>query len=277
MTQGRTTVSVIISAAIFILLEIAALAILRSSSTLQDIWINRASHQVRSALWGSGENIRYYFSLSEQNEQLAMENARLNETIRQYRLKERDAEEDANISEAADDHFTYLPATIVKMSRNTAHNYIILNKGSEDGVRPQSGIITDSGVIGIVTSVGKHYCYGLTMMNSNMSVGGRVGKSGVIAPVTWNGRSTNGAYAKDIAPHYEISPGDTVWTNGYSTIFPAGIPIGTTGGMKLIDGSTQQIEVTLFQDFSDVHFVTIVENKERREIEELSSEGGTGK
>ena len=66
--------------------------------------------------------------------------------------------------------FSYTPATIVKMSRGRVHNYVILNKGSEDGILPQSGIITDRGVIGIVKSVSRHYSYGLTLMNPDVNV-----------------------------------------------------------------------------------------------------------
>ena len=66
MPQGHKT-SILVSAAIFILLEVAALAMLDRSSTLQDIWINRASHRVMAALWSSGESVRNYFRLEAAN------------------------------------------------------------------------------------------------------------------------------------------------------------------------------------------------------------------
>ena len=81
---------------------------------------------------------------------------------------------------------------------------------------------------------------------------------------------------RDLPPHYAISPGDTVRTSGYSTIFPPGIPIGITGDTRLVDGSTRQVDVELFQDFSTVRYVTVVENLERTEITALEAveEGG---
>ena len=155
------------------------------------------------------------------------------------------------------------------MSRNSAHNYIILNKGSEDGVVPQSGIITERGVVGIISSVGKHYSYGLTLMNGNVTVSAKIGSSGINAPMRWDGLSSSGARLLDIAPHHSISPGDTVRTSGFSNIFPAGIPIGVSTGTNLVDGSTISVDVKLFQDFSNVHYVTIVENRDKAEIEAL--------
>ena len=253
----------LLSAAIFILLEVAALAMLRSSSTMQDIAINRASLRTSAALWGAGERFRYHFRAEKLNEQLAERNAELELALREYQLQE------AKLR----DNYSFISATIVKMSRNGAHNFIILNKGSKDGVTPQCGIITGEGVVGVVSAVGKHYSYGLTLMNPNLSISSRVGDSGVTAPLVWDGLSSNGAKLSDIAPHLSIEPGDTVRTSGFSTIFPAGIPIGTTGKTSHVDGSTIQVDVTLFQDFSNIHYVTIVRNLDRSEIEELEAAG----
>lgn len=264
----------LLSAAIFILLEVAALAMLRSSSTMQDIAINRASLRTSAALWGAGERFRYHFRAEKLNEQLADRNAELELALREYQLQEAKLREEQNSPyPKLRDNYSFISATIVKMGRNGAHNFIILNKGSEDGVTPQCGIITGEGVVGVVSAVGKHYSYGLTLMNPNLSISSRVGNSGVTAPLVWDGLSSNGAKLSDIAPHLSIEPGDTVRTSGFSTIFPAGIPIGTTGKTSHVDGSTIQVDVTLFQDFSNIHYVTIVRNLDRSEIEELEAAG----
>ena len=244
---------------------------LRASSTLQNIWLNRASHRTMALLWGSGEALRSQFQLERLNQELQEENARLQERLRAYERRDLEEEELTRMAERESGAYRYTPATVVKMSRNRTHNYIILNKGSEDGIRPQSGIISDRGVVGIVEAVDKHYSYGLTLMNPEMNVGARLGRSDVVAPLSWDGRSTGRAVMRDLPPHYAISPGDTVRTSGYSTIFPPGIPIGITGDTRLVDGSTRQVDVELFQDFSTVRYVTVVENLERTEITALEA------
>src|SRR5574344_387943 len=278
MSQGQKTYSIIISVAVFIIMEVAALAMLRSSSALQNIWINRASHRVMASLWGGGERLRTYMLLDRQNAALAEENSRLQEQVRSYRRREESAREaEKGISDTSR-RYLYIPATIIKMSRNSSHNYIIINKGSEDGIKPRSGIITDKGVVGIIDAVGRRYSYGLTLMNTNVSVGVRLSGSNVIAPLVWDGIRSNGAVVDDIPPHYKISPGDTVKTSGYSLIFPPDIPIGVTGRTRLSDGSTLQADVKLFQDFSSLHYVTVVEFLDRYEINSLeTSEGGEGR
>ncbi len=266
MPRGQKTSSFFVCAATFILLEVAALALLHATSTLQDIWITRSSHRVMAFLWGSGEMVRSQFQLDRLNRDLQAENARLQERLRAYERRDADQAELARMAEREAACYRYTPATVVKMSRNRTRNYIILNKGSEDGIRPQSGIISDRGVVGIVEAVDRHYSYGLTLMNPEMSVGARLGRTDIVAPLSWDGRGTGRAILRDLPPHYELSPGDTVRTSGYSTIFPPGLPIGVTGESRLVDGSTLQVEVFLFQDFAALRYVTVVENLERTEI-----------
>jgi rod shape-determining protein MreC len=273
MAQGRKTSSLLICAATFILMEVAALALLHGTSALQNIWINRASHRVMALLWGSGETLRSHFRLERLNEELQAENARLQERLLAYERQEAGQAELERADTPPKSTYRYIPATVVKMSRNRTRNYIILDKGSEDGIRPQSAIISNRGVVGIVEAVDRHYSYGLTLMNPDMSVGARIGGTDVVAPLSWDGIHSDGAVVRNIPPHYAIEPGDTVRTSGYSTIFPPGIPIGTTGQTRLVDGSTRQVDVMLFQDFATVRYVTVVDNLERVEIMAVEAAG----
>lgn len=259
-----------IGVAIFILLEIASLALLKRSSILQDIWINKASHFVMGRLWGIDETIHGHFSMMEQNEALAIENFRLRTELEHYKNLEKYHTEDSLMITFGRE-FKYTPAEITKISRNSAHNYIILNKGSEDGVKPFSGIISEKGIVGIISSVGKNYSYGLTLMNPNISISSRMGREGAVGPMVWDGRHSDGAVFKDLPLHYETSPGDTVFSSGFSSIFPEGIPLGVTGSTAIADGSTNETKVTLFQDFSVLKYVTIVYNPCRDEIRALEN------
>ena len=273
MAQGRKTSSLLICAATFILMEVAALALLHGTSALQNIWINRASHRVMAMLWGGGETLRSHFRLERLNEELQAENARLQERLLAYERQEAERVEQERTGTPPKSTYRYIPATVVKMSRNRTRNYIILDKGSEDGIRPQSAIISDRGVVGIVEAVDRHYSYGLTLMNPDMSIGARIGGTDVVAPLSWDGLHSDGAVVRNSPPHYAMSPGDTVRTSGYSTLFPPGIPVGTTGQTRLVDGSTRQVDVTLFQDFATVRYVTVVDNLERAEIMAVEAAG----
>lgn len=272
MPRERKIFPLILNAAIFILLEIAALNMLRNNSELQSLWVSRMSHGFMAKVWGGSDNLRHYFSLNKENERLANENAILNQQLKEYRDQEDQAYSDSLAAEfKAYGDFVYAPATIVKISRNKQHNYFIINKGSEDGIRPQSGIITNRGVVGIIDAVDKHYSYGLSFMNSDISVSSRIGKEGAVGPLSWDGRSVDKALLKEIPLQFKYSPGDTVWTSGYSAIFPPDIPLGVTGDSRVVNGAVNEIEVHLFENFTALRFVTVVENIGRDEILSLEN------
>ena len=273
MVDERKIWAKVISTVVFILLEIAALAMLKHSGSLQDIWVTKASHRVMAWVWGGFDNIGHYFSLKAENENLAEENAMLTQALRISQDKVRSAMERGLLTDTTLVYsgFEHIPASIVKISRNKQHNYFILNKGYEDGVKPQSGVITSSGIVGIIDAVDKHYAYGLSFMNTGVSISARLGTEGAVGPLTWDGISMGGAILKEIPLQYKYAPGDTIWTSGYSSLFPPDIPLGIAGSSKVVNGAVNEIEVDLFQNFSALRYVTVVSNSGREEITYLEN------
>ena len=109
----------------------------------------------------------------------------------------------------------------------------------------------------------------MKMKNHEMNISARLGKKGAVGPLTWNGRTSNGAILKEIPHHVEFQPGDTVFTSGYSSIFPPDIPLGTIGKSKIVNGATYEIDVELFEDFGALRYVVVVENLGKDEMKEL--------
>ena len=268
MVDERKIWAKVIGTVVFILMEIAALSMLKHSGSLQDIWVTKASHRVMAWVWGGFDSIGHYFSLKAENENLAAENAMLTEALRRSQDRDQAAVESGMLNDSTliFAGFSHIPASIVKISRNKQHNYFILDKGYEDGVQPQSGVITPSGIVGIIDAVDKHYSYGLSFMNTGISISARLGNEGAVGPLTWDGLSMDGAVLKEIPLQYKYSPGDTVWTSGYSSLFPPDIPLGIAGGSKVVNGAVNEIDVDLFQNFTALRYVTVVSNSGREEI-----------
>lgn len=266
MPGGKHRVTLVWSAAIFIGLEIAAIAMLRSSSAVQDIWINRSSHKAIALIWGGTRRVSEYLSLRDKNSELARENAALMARIQELEEKERPC-----IPANADKRYSYTLGRIVKMSLNTNHNYIIIDKGLKDGIEADCGIVTPSGVVGTISSVSNRYSFGMTMMNPRTSVSARLGRGGVVSPLRWDGIHTDRAILEGIPMKYEVNPGDTVWTSGFSTLFPPDIPIGTVIERKSESGESASASIELFQDFAKLDYVLIVKNLDADEISELES------
>jgi len=272
MPRSNKLLLKVFSAAIFILLEIAALSMLSHNGELQSIWLGRISHSMMAKVWGSGQSLKDYFSLKEENAELAKENQELQVRLKRLASVETIAREDS-IFKAMDIYSDYIftQATVVKISKNKQHNYLILDKGSEDGIRPQSGIVTANGVVGIIDAVDKHYSYAISFMNTSFNISARIGRDGRIGPLAWDGISPRGAVLKEIPLQEKYSPGDTIWTSGFSAIFPPDIPLGITGESYVVNGTVNEIKVKLFEDFSKVRYVAIVENEGRDEIISLEN------
>ncbi len=270
MARSRNVYSGLVTAAVFILLEIAAMSMLRSSSTLQDIWINRFSHNVMALNWGGIEKIRSYFGLREQNEILAGRNFELFKELQHYKEMEKSLQALAKLdSIGLQPRFKYIPAEVTAMGTNSRHNYIILDKGSDEGVKPQSAIITPNGVVGMVYSVDRSYSYGLSLLNEKVSVSARIGREGMVAPLSWDGQGFDHAVLRNIPIQHQINPGDTVRTSGISAVYPADIPIGVITGSRLVDGAVNIVDVKLFEDFNSLRYVIIAENPDREIIENM--------
>ena len=271
MAQRRSFYVGLATAAVFILLEIAAMSMLRRASALQDIWLNRFSHNVMAWTWGGLTRMQNYFSLQEQNDILAGRNFELFKELQRYREMERDMQAMAKLDSAGfSSRFNYIPAEITAMGTNSRHNYIILDKGSNDGVKPNSAIITPVGVVGMVYSVDKRFSYGLSLLNDKISVSARIGREGLVAPLSWDGHGTDHAILKDIPLHLEVAEGDTVRTSGISAVYPADIPLGVTMGSRLVDGAVNIVDVKLFIDFSSLRYVIIADNPDRELLKELT-------
>ena len=275
MQRRRTITGTLINTAVFILLEIAALGMLRHGDSLQDLFISRAAHGFLGYFWGVSENIADYASLRTENRHLAEEILRLTETI--TRLEEEAAAaaacDSADYTTAWRGKYEFIPAEVIKNSVNKQHNYLRIGKGSDDGVRPQTGIITSRGVIGIVDAVSRHYSYAISFLNSDSSISARIGKDGAAGPMAWDGKGSGNALLREIPLQVKFEEGDTVYTSGFSTIFPPDIPIGRITGSRIVNGATFEIKVSLFQDFSSVRHVCLVRNRDLDEIMSLEKGG----
>lgn len=260
----------VITAAIFITLEVAALGMLASSGEIQKTWFGKAGQGFMGWIWGGTQKISDYFSLREQNEMLAAENARLTLLLgKQQDSLFRDTLARMVLPANEAGGFKYIPAGISKISSNSQHNYMILDKGSAHGVEEGYGVITAKGAVGIVDAVSENYSFARSFRNHQMSISARLGKEGSVGTMTWDGTSKNKALLKEIPHHIDLAAGDTVYTSGYSSIFPADIPLGTSGDARIVNGATYEIKITLLEDLESLRYAVIVGNLGRDEITSL--------
>lgn len=259
---------------LFLVLEACSLILMGNSSLFQRVRITGVLMQVQGKFLSAETNIKYYFSLKKVNEQLAGENSRLFNELARYKTQLDSIQTDSlNYIELGDSSdFSYIPAKIVSNSTNKKQNFIIIDKGKKDGVDKDMGVVSPQGVVGVVSAVSDNYAYIISLLNINQSVSAKISRSGAFGPLIWNGRSADYAMLTEIPQHIKIQVGDSVVTSGFSSLFPADIPLGSIRKSKIIKGTHHEIQIKLFQDFRTLRYVNVVVNSHKNEIDTISNQ-----
>lgn len=259
---------------IFALLEVVCVILVTNNGVMQRYVIPKKVRQMQSGLWITKSNIGSYFALSSINDSLARENASLMQRARMLEQKislmENISSFDSTfIQQHLQDNFKFRSAKVIRNSMSSLHNYIILDKGSKDGIKENMGVITPCGVVGIVRAVSENCSFVLSFLNSSQTFSAKIGQSGAFGPLKWSGGSILKAYLYEIPQHISFEQGDTVYTSGFSSFYPADIPVGTVEKWDVKDGSHKEVEVNLLQDFSRLDYALVVSNSRMEEIDSL--------
>jgi rod shape-determining protein MreC len=127
-------------------------------------------------------------------------------------------------------------ADVVNNSTSKQHNYITLNRGRGQGVRPEMGVLSSDGIVGVVLSTSKNYATVVSMLNLNFRlVLGLSVRAIWISFLGWQRCSVYESFRH--TQQAKIKIGDTIETTGYSTIFPEGVFIGVVDSYKVQGGN----------------------------------------
>lgn len=271
MSKRSPFISFLLVVLSFLVLEGICFLLVSNNGIIQRYRLMEGVRRVQSSFWRNGENIRYYFSLKEANDHLVQDNLILFQEAEKYKALY-GSKVDSTIY-GAEEGFLYKQAKVVRNSTDRQHNYIIIDKGSNDGVKEDMGVITPYGVVGYVHSVGKRFSMVVSFLDIDQSISAIIKSNGTFGPLRWNGKNIKKAILHEIPLHTSVTPGDTIITSGYSAIYPADIPLGTIESAKLIDGINYDVTVKLFLDYSSLHYVFLVKNINAEELSELNEKG----
>lgn len=258
--------------AIFLLLEGVCFLLISQNGIIQQYRGILAIRRVQAFFWEKAEARRYRLSLVRVNDSLAADNRFLLERI--GRLESRTGGwPGSGISDSSGHSgsapFEFIPARVIRNETDRQHNVLLLDKGSADGIEPDMGVITPKGIVGYVDAVSEHFCRVISLLDIDHGYSAVIRSCGTFAPMRWDGKDYRTAILDEIPVHTVFSPGDTVVSSGYSTLFPPGLPLGTVSASRLVDGISYQATVTLFEDFRKLRFVYLVRNAGRRELDSL--------
>ena len=69
--------------------------------------------------------------------------------------------------------YSFVMADVVNNSVTYLSNYITVNKGRKDGVEPDMGVVSERGVVGIVSTVSDHFSVVIPLLNPKFKLAAR--------------------------------------------------------------------------------------------------------
>lgn len=259
---------------LFILLEVISFALLFRFNNYQGSAFFTSSNHVAGMAYEAANNVTGYFHLKSINDDLVQKNVELELQMERLRSALMELTSDSTglermKSDALKGYDIYR-ANVINNSLTHVDNYITLDKGENDGIRSEMGVINGSGVVGIVYHTSANYSVVIPILNSKSSISCKIKRSDYFGFLKWDGGSSEYAIVKDMPRHSLFSLGDTIVTSGHSAVFPGGIPIGTVEDMSdSHDGLSYLLKVKLFTDFGRLNDVRVIAQKGQEEQLEL--------
>ena len=264
---------------LFILLEVICFVLLFRFNNYQQSVFFTSANVVAGKVYEVSGGISSYFHLKSVNEDLLDRNMALEQQITNLENRLKDYRIDSitmnsiRYLEQAD--YKIFKAHVIRNSLNQADNYITLDKGSSSGIRPEMGVVDGNGVVGIVYKTSPSYSLVISVLNSKSSISCKIIGSEYFGYLKWEYGDSRYAYLKDLPRHAEFNLGDTVITSGYSTVFPAGVMVGTVDDMSdSNDGLSYLLKIKLATDFGKLGNVRVISRSgqgEQRELENMST------
>ena len=247
------------------LLSVSLIITFRSHSYHQSKAFN-SSKWITGTTYQSSYNITSYFNLKEENKSLVEENKILREQLFNAKIENTPTIDSATID------FKVINAKIIKNSFSSPRNYITINKGFEQGIQQDMGVISGKGVLGIVENTSSNFATVQRILNTKSNINAKIKNTDYFGSLVWDAKRYNTVQLIDIPRLVPVSIGDTIVTGAMSSIFPENIPIGVIKNFNLNDAqSFYNIDIQLFNDMANLKNIYIITNKNRKEILELET------
>lgn len=262
---------------LFTIYALISCSLLFKSNPYQHALYLTSANSISSGVYNTSNGITSYFNLRDINYDLQRNNAELERQVLNLkaeirRYHELEYEDSVKVDPSLERYSFYI-AHVINNSVSRPHNYITIDKGSEDGIRPEMGVIDQNGVVGIVNVVGPHSARIISLLNNRLRISCKIKESQHIGSLVWDGRSPQAAVLEELPRHATFHKGDTIVTSGYSTTFPEGVPVGTVAGvMRNYDDNFYALSVKLFTDFSTLSTVRIIADNMKDELEALEAQ-----
>ncbi len=258
-------------------LLILSIVMLGKSLSFNGYRLARATQSVVGPIQKSGAGMIHRFRLGPENEALVKQNIELLRERENMFIERVDTTLTAmsrpdSVNRQQVRLYDYTYAHVIFRTTDRAFNYMIVDKGEKDGVTRDMAVLSPEGVAGVVTDVSSHFATVRPILHPESRISAVVTPANQNGTVIWEDNDPRVAYLEAIPQHSEINIGDSVFTNGYSNIFPKGLFIGTVKEVQVgNNASFLTIKVNLATHYTDIYTVYLVENLYKSELDTLKA------
>jgi len=255
----------------FIFLQTLAMILIFRKNSMQQTFIAAKSSALVATAYSYINEGADYLKLKKINEELVLHNKILLSELYGGTYSGEPKPVKVNKYNDGEQSYTFIDADIIFNSITRSENYFTINRGKNHGVSPEMGVISPRGVLGIVISTTDNYALVQSILSTQkIRISASIKSSGYFGTLSWKGDDSRVMNLSDIPKYVEIKQGDTIITDGKSSIFPKGIMIGKVTHYG-IDPKTGfwDISVELNERMGTVQKAYVVHNLRREEIKQI--------
>ena len=179
-----------------------------------------------------------YFDLvgvREQNAQLESRVSELEEAVLHYREALVTSGHLQRIAEMRKDfELPMLPSEVVGFDSGPIFRSVLVDRGRRDGVDAGQPVITEDGVVGLVTATSRNSARAMLVLDSQSAIDAFVQRSRIRGIV--RGRGTGSPEFGFVARGADVEVGDLVVTSGLGGVYPKGLRLGTIEAVREVEG-----------------------------------------
>ena len=270
---------------VYLILLLFSLLLIINSNYFHKSKILLFSNSITNYTFDKFSFINEYFELKKINSSLIDENLFLKSRLEKV-------SNNNNIDSLKNVIFKYKNAKVISNNLSSFKNHLIINKGADDGLKNEMGIINSTGIVGIINRTSKNYSSVMSILNIETKINAKVKRTSHFGTLEWDGLSNNYLLLNDIPETADIKVGDSIITGGMSLIFPEGINVGVvsevinknkhndslsrlnTNNGKYLDMEFREnylnIEVKLHTNMNNLNNVYVIESLNREEFKNIS-------